>query len=135
MNQTKSNHRGGKRVGAGRKTSALTIRTRAMAEQIIASGITPLEYMIALMRAPKPEQLKNETLADYEFRLLGWRTQGFEAAKAAAPYLHPRLAAIEHSGQDGNATPRCIEIRFVRPPERPPSPAILEVRRIEPAPR
>lgn len=25
----------------------------------------------------------------------------FEAAKAAAPYMHPRLAAIEHSGPNG----------------------------------
>jgi hypothetical protein len=24
----------------------------------------------------------------------------FEAAKAAAPYVHPRLAAIEHAGND-----------------------------------
>ena len=45
-----------------RKTH-LTIRTRAMAEQIIASGIAPLEYRINLMRAPKPERLKDETLA------------------------------------------------------------------------
>ncbi len=118
-------------MGAGRKTSALTIRTRAMAEQIIASGITPLEYMIALMRAPKPERFEDETLADYEFRLLGWRTQGFEAAKAAAPYLHPRLAAVEHSSQGGDATPRCIEIRFVRPPERPSAPDMPEVKFIQ----
>ncbi len=118
-------------MGAGRKTSALTIRTRAMAEQIIASGITPLEYMIALMRAPKPERLKNETLADYECRLLGWRTQGFEAAKASAPYLHPRLAAVEHAAKDGDATPRCIEIRFVKPPERPPASDMPEVKFIQ----
>jgi hypothetical protein len=25
----------------------------------------------------------------------------FEAAKAAAPYIHPRLAAIEHTAPDG----------------------------------
>jgi hypothetical protein len=25
----------------------------------------------------------------------------FEAAKAAAPYIHPRLAAIEHTGKGG----------------------------------
>jgi hypothetical protein len=25
----------------------------------------------------------------------------FEAAKAAAPYIHPRLAAIEHTGPNG----------------------------------
>ncbi len=122
-------------MGAGRKTSALTIRTRAMAEHIIASGITPLEYMIALMRAPMPERFEDETLAAYECRLIGWRTQGFEAAKAAAPYLHPRLAAIEHSSNDEGATTRCIEVRFVSPPERPPTPAIPEVSRIQPGSR
>ena len=25
----------------------------------------------------------------------------FEAAKAAAPYVHPKLSAIEHTGKDG----------------------------------
>jgi hypothetical protein len=25
----------------------------------------------------------------------------FEAAKAAAPYVHPKLAQIQHSGKDG----------------------------------
>jgi hypothetical protein len=25
----------------------------------------------------------------------------FEAAKAAAPYVHPKLATIQHSGKDG----------------------------------
>ncbi len=113
MNQATSNHRGGKRPGAGRKTSALTIRTRAMAERIIASGIAPLEHMINLMRAPKPKRFKDETLAAYECRLIAWRTQGFEAAKAAAPYLHPRLAAVEHSGTDGDPIAHNIRVEFV----------------------
>jgi hypothetical protein len=32
----------------------------------------------------------------------------FEAAKAAAPYVHPKLAAIEHSGPEG--APLTVEI-------------------------
>ncbi len=102
-------------MGAGRKKSALTIRTRAMAERIIASGIAPLEHMITLMREPKPERLKDETLAAYEFRVIAWRTQGFEAAKAAAPYLHPRLAAVEHSGTGGDPIEHSIAVEFVAP--------------------
>lgn len=46
-----------------------------------AEGLTPLEYLLGLLR--------DETKT-YEVRV--------DAAKAAAPYLHARLAAVEHSG-------------------------------------
>lgn len=35
------------------------------------------------------------------------------AAKAAAPFVHPRLQAVEHSGQDGDAIPHSIAKEFV----------------------
>lgn len=57
-------------------------------------GITPLEYLIHVMREGEDEKLR------------------FEAAKAAAPYVHPRLAAIEHTGADG-------EPLIPPPPQRP----------------
>jgi hypothetical protein len=73
---------GGARKGAGRKPSTLTIRTREIAEKAIKGGeTTPLEYMLQVMRD------------DGESGLMR-----FEAAKAAAPYIHPRLNAIEHTG-------------------------------------
>ncbi len=115
INQVKSNHRGGKRVGAGRKKSALTIRTRAMAEQIIASGIAPLEHLITLMREAKPLRGRNESDANYALRVQSWKDQGFEAAKAAAPYIHPRLAALEHSGSGGDPIEHSITVEFVAP--------------------
>lgn len=46
-----------------------------------ASGLTPLGYFQGLL---------NGTMAFDEVK--------FEAAKAAAPYVHARLAAVEHSG-------------------------------------
>lgn len=70
--------RGGARTGAGRKPSALTKRTREIAEQAVEGGITPLDYML--------ERLRDENASPDD---------RFEAAKAAAPYIHPRLAAIE----------------------------------------
>lgn len=63
------------------------IRNRASAERqakIAAEGDTPLDYLLSVMR--------NE-LGDPVIRL--------DAAKAAAPYVHPKLAAIEHAGPDG----------------------------------
>ena len=73
--------RGGKRPGAGRKPGAITQKTRAKAEEIAASGLTPLEFMMSVLR--------DETNSTED---------RFEAAKAAAPYVHAKLAAIDHSG-------------------------------------
>lgn len=94
-NQSKSNARGGARQGAGRKAGSTTKKTREIAERAMADGdLTPLEYMLKVMRTePSPEMEPRELMAAFMLR--------FEAAKAAAPYMHPRLAAIEHTGPNG----------------------------------
>lgn len=90
-----SNGRGGARPGAGRKTGAATKRTREIADKAAEEGITPLEFMLQIMRT-EPEQPDGE---EFDWRLHQMRLEmRFEAAKAAAPYIHPRLAAVEHSG-------------------------------------
>ena len=66
--------RGGRRKGTPNRATA------AKAAEIAASGMTPLDYMISVMRdetASRPERL--------------------EAAAKAAPYVHPRLSAIEYT--------------------------------------
>lgn len=57
-------------------------------------GITPLEYMLRVMRDPIPE-------TDEPLVKVHKLNQRFEAAKAAAPYVHPRLQSHEVSGKDG----------------------------------
>lgn len=69
---------GGRRKGTPNKATA------AVAAEIAKSGETPLAFMLKRMR---------DEAADPMLR--------FEAAKAAAPYVHPKLAAIEHTGKDG----------------------------------
>lgn len=76
--------RGGKRKGAGRPSGAVTKKTRQAADKASASGLTPLDYMLSVLRdadAPKEERM--------------W------AAEKAAPYVHAKLAAVTHSGPDG----------------------------------
>ena len=68
----------------GRKKGVPNKVTATWRQEIAASGLTPLEYMLSMLR---DEEQKPE--------------MRFEAAKAAAPYLHPKLATIEHSGKDG----------------------------------
>lgn len=48
------------------------------------SGLMPLEYMLQVMRNDDAEPSRRDDMA-----------------KAAASYLHPKLAAIEHTGKDG----------------------------------
>jgi hypothetical protein len=93
MNQPKSKGagaRGGARKGAGRKPGAATKKTREIAEKAMAEGVTPLEFMLAVMRASSEHEDPKVQVAREAMK--------FEAAKAAAPYVHPRLQAIEHSG-------------------------------------
>lgn len=85
--------RGGRRTGAGRKAGSATKRTREIADKAAEEGITPLEYMLQVMRASSEHEDPKIQIAREAMR--------FEAAKAAAPYMHPRLQATEHSGPGG----------------------------------
>lgn len=78
--------RGGARSGAGRKRGSVNRRTREIAEEAVDRGITPLEVMLEAMK---------------QFRDAGNWKDAASVAKDAAPYIHPRLAAIEHTGKDG----------------------------------
>jgi hypothetical protein len=78
--------RGGKRNGAGRKPGAATKKTRKIADRAIAEGITPLEVMLQAMRDCAGE---------------GHWERAAAIAKDCAPYVHPKLSSIEHSGKDG----------------------------------
>lgn len=89
--------RGGARPGAGRKAGSITTRTREIAEAALGEGLSPLAYMLSILRdEKKPEAMR------------------FEAAKAAAPFVHAKLAAIDASvnlaGISINITPDDAEL-------------------------
>jgi|SRR5882672_2351146 len=99
-NQTKSG-RGGARKGAGRKTGSATKKTREIADKAAAAGITPLEVMLEAMNS---------------FRESGNMEKAAGFAKDAAPYIHPKLAAIEHTGADGGAIDHSLTVQFIVKP-------------------
>src|SRR5205085_6055105 len=68
----------GERRG-GRKHGTPNKATAARQAEVAASGITPLEYMLKVLRDENADP-----------------HQRFEAAKSAAPYVHPKLASIQH---------------------------------------
>ena len=57
---------------------ASTLKTREIADQAASEGITPLEFMLQVMRDDNAE-----------------RSERLDMAKAAAPYIHPRLSTVE----------------------------------------
>ena len=76
--------RGGKREGAGRKVGIRNKLTAQRQAEIAASGETPLDYMLRVMRDGSADSSRRDDMA-----------------KASAPYVHPKLAAVEHTGKDG----------------------------------
>ena len=77
--------KGGKRAGAGRPPGTPNKRTTELFAKL-SEGEMPLEYLLRRMR--------DKSLED------NIRTQ---CAIAAAPYIHPRLAATEVTGKNGGA--------------------------------
>lgn len=72
----------------------------ARQERIASTGVTPLDVMIADMRLHYDlyqEALAKKDIATAKTELKEAR----DAAKDAAPYTHPRLAAVEHMGKGG----------------------------------
>lgn len=72
--------RGGKRIGAGRPKGSTITKTAALVGKLTEDGITPLEFILNVMRdESQPPAVR------------------LNCAIAAAPYVHPRLANIQQT--------------------------------------
>lgn len=77
--------KGGKRPGAGRKKGSVTKATiyrQEMQARAVADGISPLDVMITAMRRAWESGDVKEAVSH---------------AEKAAPYVHNRLAAVDHT--------------------------------------
>jgi hypothetical protein len=88
--------------------------------EVAASGETPLAYMLRVMRDPTVEHARRDAMA--------WK---------AAPYVHPQMSAVKHSG-DKDSPIQVVEWRVVGADHAPKSnghtqPANTDVARL-PAP-
>lgn len=89
--------RGGSRPGAGRKAGSPNIASIERQAKVEATGETPLDYMLRVMR----DDLADEKRRD-------------EMARAAAAYVHPKLSTIAADVRV-KATVQRIERQIVRP--------------------
>ena len=96
----------GRKTG-GRKRGTPNRRTIAQ-QEIAASGLSPLEFLCAVYRDPKQSM-----------------TRRIEAARCAAPYIHPRISTTEFVPPSKPDAVNRIRISFVAPdgtrvPFKPP---------------
>jgi len=84
---------GGRRPGAGRPKGSVCKASAAHQVRVAASGLTPLDFMLNLMRDKKAK------LEDRKW-----------AAHAAAPYVHPRLMATTIVGEGGGPLKFTLEL-------------------------
>jgi hypothetical protein len=68
----------GHKKAGGRKKGVPNVASAAKARAIADSGLTPLDYMLAVLRDESIDQPRRDDMA-----------------KAAAPYVHPKLAATD----------------------------------------
>lgn len=135
--------RGGKREGAGRPAGAVTTRTREVAERALATGMSPLDVMLDNMRhfqqvaldaeatlegltaGEFSEQVPAGASPEDQFKFLlaqvkktvGLRQAAQDAARDAAPYLHPKLTSVDMRGKvDGE-----LSVTFKTVYEAPPA--------------
>lgn len=102
---------GGVRPGAGRPPGAVNKASAKRQEQIAASGATPLEVTIEVMRyhfSIAQNERARRRKRDPK-KIEDHYDKARIAAKDAASYVHPSLKSIEHSGPGGGA----IEHRIV----------------------
>jgi hypothetical protein len=97
---------GGRKKGTpNKRTSVLAAKTEAAVAG--PEGEMPLDYMIRVMRDPTTEPHRRDAMA-----------------KAAAPYLHPQLAAIHHrhTNADGSPIAPVIHLTINAPAPVPQAP-------------
>ena len=85
----------------GRPKGSRNKRTRALVEAAQNGGELPLDYMLRVMRDPNATAKRRD-----------------EMAKAAAPFLHSKLASIENPKIQEGSMLTGIDVRFVIPPVR-----------------
>ncbi|MGF3025561.1 hypothetical protein ACQVP2_22385 [Methylobacterium aquaticum] len=85
----------GRTKTGGRKKGTPNKRTSEQMAALAAGGALPLDIMLGAARAAWKEATEGNRVN------LDKASLAAEIANKAAPYIHPRLASVEHKGDDG----------------------------------
>lgn len=119
---------GGARPGAGRPKGSANKKTQELVAKALEEGVLPIDVMLGNMRwawenssnllaglskAVTEKDKDGVAIFDMYREMLKMKQMAEECAKDAAPFVHNRLAAVEHSGPNGGPIDASIVIRFV----------------------
>lgn len=100
--------RGGPRPGGGRPKGSINRVTAEFRAEAAAAGLMPLDHMLAILRNPDIPDARRD-----------W------AAEKAAPYLHAKLASVEHKGDTGGQLQIIIQRFAGIEAEKPQQPMLV----------
>lgn len=92
--------RGGKRPNSGRKPEAMRRKQNALVADILESDMTPLAVMQRAM-------MQHVNAGNWD--------EAAKQAKEIAPYVHPKLATVQHKGSSDEPVVHQITRVIVRP--------------------
>lgn len=107
--------RGGFRPGSGRPKGALTKQQRyTLGYYRSQFAVQPLDYFLSILNG-EPQMVEIEKEVDGEKVITlemrkPTKADRMEAAKAAAPYMHQRLTAVQMTGADGESLQQKIDV-------------------------
>ncbi len=109
---------GGARPGAGRKVGSATKKTRELADKVIASGLTPLEFMLSVMRDEGAERAERLYLSNQLLRSL---------QEAAASELASRMTAMNNASDNAKTLAKKLTLDYNKARQAAITQEILEV--------
>ena len=112
------NQRGGRRPQAGRKKGSPNKITAAMRAKFLDSGMMPLDALMMVMNellvaAEWVDERTDLALSAKMLARLELLERAADVAAKAAPYLHPKLQSIQHTGKNGEPIERHVTVEFV----------------------
>jgi hypothetical protein len=96
--------------GDGPPVSVATQRSRKIADEAHVLGVTPLEYLLDVMRTDGDPRWSDRIRALHE-------QLRFQAAVACLPYMHPKLSSVTHNHLNAPAAVVPPQITYALDPE------------------
>jgi hypothetical protein len=119
----------GKKTGGRKKgtPNQATVKAQALLEHAAKGGMTPLEYLLGIMRSPMPPEIaailadvlgedgviQDEKVMKAYSSVTGWHAARLDAAKAAAPYVHPKLQPVDKDGSSDVGIRHKLILEFI----------------------
>lgn len=90
-----------------------TLTLQEITQRAVKGGLTPLEYMLQVLRRPDVKKRLDETEDAFALRYHNDTQQRLDAARIAAPYIHSKVATTVNleGGENIGANQQSVDVR------------------------